>query len=245
MREVAVYFDDILVSGDNAKDHLMNLRALFKRLEEKGLRCNRQKCVFAQVSIDYLGHILSSQGIAKGSKVDAILEMPTPKNISTLKSFLASVQFYSKFLLPYFLEITEPLYKLTRKGQQWKWGCTETILAHYDPSLPLGLPCDASECGIGAVLFHRFADGSERPILNISKILSPTQRRYSEIQKEALSLVYALRKFHQFLYGRKFIVVTDHKPLVTLFAPDKRTPAMAANRLAQWTLLVRLHGIIP
>ena len=181
--------------------------------------------------------------------------MPTPKNISTLKSFLASVQFYSKFLPPYFSEITEPLYKLTRKGQQWKWGeeestsfkkikrllCTETVLAHYDPSLPLGLSCDASECGIGAVLFHRFADGSERPILNISKILSATQRRYSQIQKEALSLVYALKKFHQFLYGRKFIVVTDHKPLVTLFAPDKGTPAMAANRLARWALLVHQY----
>ena len=177
----------------------MNLQALLKRLEEKGLRCNREKCIFAQVSIDYLGHTLSSRGIAKGFKVDAILEMPTPKNISTLK------------------------------------------FSHYDPSLPLGLSCDASECGIGAVLFHRFADGSERPILNISKILSATQRRYSQIQKEALSLVYALKKFHQFLYGRKFIVVTDHKPLVTLFAPDKGTPAMAANRLARWALLVHQY----
>ena len=73
------------------------------------------------------------------------------------------------------------------------------------------------------------------------KILSATQRRYSQIQKEALSLVYALKKFHQFLYGRKFIVVTDHKPLVTLFAPDKGTPAMAANRLARWALLVHQY----
>ena len=79
LRGVAVYFDDILVSGDNAKDHLMNLRALFKRLEEKGLRCNREKCVFAQVSIDYLGHTLSSRGIEKGSKVDAILEILHPR----------------------------------------------------------------------------------------------------------------------------------------------------------------------
>ena len=113
-----------------------------------------------------------------------------------LKSFLASVQFYSKFLPPYFSEITKPLYKLTCKGQQWKWGkeeatsfkkikwllCTETILAHYDPSLLLGLSCDASECGIGAVLFHCFADGSERPILNTSKNLLATQKHYSQRQ---------------------------------------------------------------
>ena len=193
-----MYFDDILVSGGNAKDYLMNLRALFKRLEEKGLRCS-VKNVFSPKYQLITWVTLSSQGIAKGSKVDAILEMPTPKNISTLKSFLASVQFYSKFLPPYFSEITEPLYKLTRKGQQWKWGeeeatsfkkikrllCTETVLPHYDPSLPLGLSCDASECGIGAVLFHRFADGSERPILNISKILSPTQRRYSQMTERS------------------------------------------------------------
>ena len=130
--------------------------------------------------------------------------MPTPKNISsTLKSFLASGQFYSKFLSPYFSKITELLYKLTRKGQQWKWGeeeatsfkeikrllCTETVLAHYDPSLPLGLSCDASECEIRAVLFHRFADGSERPILNISKILWATQRRYFSVCFEEISSV--------------------------------------------------------
>ena len=72
------------------------------------------------------------------------------------------------------------------------------------------------------------------------KSLSATQRRYSQIQK-ALSLVYALRKFHHFLYGRKFIVITDHKPLVTLFAPDKGTPAMAANRLARWALLLHQY----
>ena len=145
--------------------------------------------------------------------------------------------------------------KLTRKGQQWKWGeeeatsskkikrlfCTDTVLAHYDPSLPLGLPCDVSECEIEAVLFYCFADGSERPILNISKFLSATQRRYSQIQIEAQSLVHALKKFHKFLYGHKFIVVTNHKPPVTLFAPDKDTPAMAANRPARWALLVHQY----
>ena len=84
----------------------------------------------------------------------------------------------------------------------------DTVLAHFDSSVPIGISCDASEVGVGAVLFHHYADGSERPILNVSKTLTDCQRNYSQIQKEALAIIYALRKFHQFLYGRKFILVT-------------------------------------
>ena len=101
------------------------------------------------------------------------------------------------------------------------WLCTDTLLAHFDPSLDIGISCDASDCGIGAVLFHRFPDGSERPIANVSKTLSPAQRRYSQIHKEALAIIFALTKFHQFLYARKFILVTDYKPLLNIFSPHK------------------------
>ena len=83
-----------------------------------------------------------------------------------------------------------------------------TVLAHFEPSCPVGISCDASDAGVGAVLFH-----PERPIANASKTLTATQKRYPQIQKEALSIIFALKKFHQFLYGRKFILVTDHKPL--------------------------------
>jgi len=123
--------------------------------------------------------------------------------------------------------ITEPLYLLTRKNNDWSWGeqqevafttlkemlSTDMVLAHFDPSLPIGISCDASSGRIGAVLFHRFPDGSERPIANVSKTLSTTQRKYSQIQKEVLSIVFALRKFHHYLYARRFILVTDHQPL--------------------------------
>ena len=105
----------------------------------------------------------------------------------------------------------------------------DMVLAHFDPTLPIGISCDASEVGLGVVLFHRYQDGSERPIANASKTLTETQRNYSQIQKEALN------KFHQFLYGRKFILVTDHKPLLALFRPSK---ALAANRLARWALML-------
>ena len=140
--------------------------------------------------------------------------MQPPTDVTTLRSFLGSVQFYNKFL-PNLNTTTEPLYRLTKKEIQWKWGaeeqatfqklkdilCADTVLAHIDPSLPVGVSCDASEVGLGAVLFHRYADGSERPIANISKTLTDTQRRYSQIQKEALAIIFALKKFHQFLYG--------------------------------------------
>ena len=116
--------------------------------------------------------------------------------------------------------------------------CEDTVLAHFDPSVPIGIACNASTVGIGAVLFHRYEDNSERTIANALKTLTETQRNYSQIQKEALAIVFALNKFHHFLYGRKFILVTDHKPLQTLFCPTKATPSLAANRLARWALML-------
>jgi len=136
-----------------------------------------------------LGHTLSHHGIAKGGKVDAVLSMPRPHDVSSLKSLLGSVQFYSKFL-PNLSTITDPLYLLTRKDNEWSWGeqqevafttlkemlSMDMVLAHFDPSLSIGISCDTSSAGICTVLFHRFPDGSERPIANISYTLSTTQR---------------------------------------------------------------------
>ena len=122
---VAVYIDDILVSGKNAEEHLKILRALFKNLNEKKLCCKLEKYIFTQSSGENLGHTLSKDGVAKGFKVDAVLRMPPPKELGTLRSFIGSVQFYSKFLPPNLSTIIEALHKLTRKGQQWNWGKEE------------------------------------------------------------------------------------------------------------------------
>ena len=119
---VAVYLDDILVSGSSAEDHIHNLQHLLERLQEKGLRCRLEKCKFAQSSVEYLGHILSRGGIRKGSKVNAVLDMPAPEDVKSLRSFLGSVHFYSKFLPPDLSAVTEPLYNLTRNDVPWKWG---------------------------------------------------------------------------------------------------------------------------
>ena len=222
---VAVYIDDCLMSGTDADSHLQNLRRLLQRLEENSLRCRLEKCEFGKPFVEYLGRTLSREGIAKGPKVDAITKTPAPTNIPELRAFLGQIQFYGK-LLPNLATVLEPLYNLTRKDCRWKWGaeeqasfqqvkdwlCTETVLDHFDPSLDIGISCDASDRGIGGVLFHRFPDGSERPIANVSKTLSPAQRRYSQIHKEALAIIFALTKFHQLPYARKFILVTDHSP---------------------------------
>ena len=203
LQGVALYIDDILVSGLTASEHMQNLRSLFKRLEIKGLCCHLEKCIFAQPWFQYLGHILSQQGIAKGPEVDALKRMPPPESVSGLCYFLGSVQFYGMFL-PNLATDTEPLHRLTKKEVPWKWDREEqapfqklkdmlsadTILVHFNPSLPIGISCDASEGGFGAVLFHRYSDGSERPIANTSKTLTSTQRGYRQIQKEALAIIF-------------------------------------------------------
>ena len=144
---VAVYLDDIVISGATAPKHLENLRGLFKRLNDKGPRCHQEKISFAQPYIEYLGHMLSRKGITKGSKTNAIMEMPDTSDNAGLRSYLGSVQFYNKFLFN-LSSLLESLYRLTRKGIQWNWGvneqavfntvkkmlCNETVLAHFDLS---------------------------------------------------------------------------------------------------------------
>ena len=186
-----------------------------------------------------------------GDKVHAVLTMPPPSNVTSLKSFLGALQFYSKFC-PNLSTLAEPLYRLTRKDVKWQWEgaekesfekckeslCSNTLLAVFNPGEKLGISCDASSVGVGSVLFHRYADGSERPIFYVSKTLTETQRKYSQIHKEALSIIFALQKFHIYLFARKFILVTDAKPLLSLFNPQKATPVLAANRLSRWALIL-------
>ena len=170
---VAVFQDDMLVSGQGANDHLSNLKRVLTRLNDEGLRCRRDKCQFAQPSVEYLGHTLSAERISKGSKVEAVLKMQPPTVVSSLKSYLGSVQFHGKFI-PNLASMAEPLYRLTKKATPWKWEDKEQaafeqlknvlfsdqVLVHFDPNKTLVLVCDASNVGIGAVLVHRYPDGS-------------------------------------------------------------------------------------
>ncbi|KIH56794.1 hypothetical protein ANCDUO_13025 [Ancylostoma duodenale] len=109
------------------------------------------------------------------------------------------------------------------------------LLTHFDPNLELIVAADASEYGIGAVILHRFADGTEKAISHASRSLTATEKRYGQIEKEGHALVYAVQKFHRYLFGRPFILLTDHKPLVTILGNKKGLPPYTANRLLRWS----------
>ena len=142
--------------------------------------------------------------------------------------------------------------QLLGKSQQWKWSkdfreafykLKERLvlaqgLVYYDSELSLRLACDASEYGIAAVLSHTVPDGSKRPIDNGSRTLSKADQHYSQIEKEALSLTFGVKKFHRFSYGRAFTLFTDHKPLTTIFGSKKVIPTVTGARLQRWAILL-------
>ena len=105
------------------------------------------------------------------------------------------------------------------------------VRVHYDPKLPLVVSCDASPYGIGAVLSHLMQDGSEHPVVFASRTLSPAEKKYAQIDREGLAMVFAVTRFHKYLYGRSFTLQTDHKPLLGLFHEDRPIPPMASGRI--------------
>ena len=225
---VHVRVDDILMSGKNDKEHLRNLEAVMQALKEAGLTLNPSKCSFMKGQVTYCGHIISKEGLQPmASNVDAVLKAPVPTNVSQLKSFLGMANYYHSFL-PNLATVSEPLHQLLRSGVDWRWTtscggafeklksmlCKAPVLTHFDLNQPIEVHCDASPFGVGEVLSHVMADGTERPVSYCSRTLTAAERNYAHIEKEGLALVFSVKKFHQYLYGNKFVLKADHKPLI-------------------------------
>jgi RNase H-like domain found in reverse transcriptase/Reverse transcriptase (RNA-dependent DNA polymerase)/Integrase zinc binding domain/Integrase core domain len=246
------FIDDIISTGRNDDEHLCNLRSILQRMRDSNYRLTRSKCVFWQDQVPFLGHIVCSEGLRTDpSKVEAIRDMPTPQDADDVKSFLGLVNFYSKFI-PNLSEAADPLYRLTRQDVPWNWtpACSQSLsrikqlvssseaLAHYQQSIPVGISCDASSVGLGVVLYHTYPDGSERPIAYASKTLSSSERNYSQIEKEGLSIIFGVKKFFSFLFGTRFTLVTDHQPLLAIFGEKRDLPSLIATRLHRWALFL-------
>lgn len=192
-----------------------------------------------------MGYVIDRHGLhTRHKKIFAINNATIPENTKQLKSILGLINYYSKFIKN-LSSILQPLYELLKQNVKWFWSkeCNDAykkikemltsapILTHYDQNKEIRLTTDASDYGIGAMITHIMEDGSEKPIAFASRTLSSTEKRYSQIEKEGLSIIFGLNKFNQYLYGREFGLVTDHKPLVTIFHPKRGIPQFSANRL--------------
>ena len=191
------------------------------------------------------------------AKLDAITNMLYPKNIAELRSFLGMVNYYDRFT-PGQATKCAVLNDLLHKGSTWCWTSehsqavdaikealtSSTTLSHYDPKLPLSIACDASQVGIRAFPFHTLPDKVEKPIAYASRKLSKAEKNYAQIQKEALAIVYGIQKFRQCLLGRKFNLITDHKPLLTIFNPAKGIPETAASQPQRWAIILSAYDFV-
>lgn len=240
-----VYLDDIIVFSVSLQEHMVNLEKVFKRLRESNFKIQMDKSEFLKLETAYLGHIISKDGIKPNpDKITAIQKFPLPKTATEIKRFLGLLGYYRKFI-PDFARITKPMTQCLKKGSKITYNdsnyikCFETcktlltndpILQYPDFNKDFILTTDASNYAIGAVL-SQGTIGSDKPIAYASRTLNSSEINYSTIEKELLAIVWATKYFRPYLFGRKFKIVTDHKPLqwvMNLKEPN--------SRLTRWRL---------
>lgn len=249
------YIDDILLFSKSFSEMEILVESVLKTLMEHGVKINISKSEFFKKSLVFLGYRLDEFGIHQSEELTrAILNAPKPENVSQLRSFLGLINFYGKFI-PNLATLLHPLYQLLNKDVKWYWckKCEfayeeskrllvrDNVLMPYDPNLNIVVTCDSSSYGIGCVIAHSLPNGTERPIAFASRTLTKCEIKYGQIEKEALALVYAVKKFHKFLYARKFTLVTDHQPLTFLLGPTKGIPTLAAARIQRWALILAAY----
>ncbi|XP_037822594.1 uncharacterized protein K02A2.6-like [Lucilia sericata] len=241
------FFDDILLFAKDFNELQQILDLTLARIRQCGLKLNKSKCVFAATSVEFLGHLIDAKGIHKSNKhIESVLNAPKPNSLEDLQLFLGKASYYSAFI-PDLATRERPLRDIL-KSKVFSWNLiadaayndikkilvSPQVLISYDPKLPLLLATDASKTGLGAVLSHRLPNGEERPIAYASRTMSVTEQRYSQIDKEALAIVWAVQKFFKYLYARHWTLITDHKPLTQILHPSKSLPVLCISRMANY-----------
>ncbi|GFR78367.1 reverse transcriptase [Elysia marginata] len=242
------YLDDCLIFTETWEEHLRSLRALFKRLREAGLTARPSKCCMAYPRLEFLGHMVGSGSMTSScDKVGAIRDAKPPRTKKEMRSFLGLASFYRRYV-PHFSTISSPLTDATRKGKPntiiWEEAqlnafrnlkaalTSKPVLKLPDFEKPFILSTDASDTGLGAIL-KQDHDGEKFPVVYLSRKLLPREQRYSVVEKECLALVWAVKSLNTYLWGRQFVIETDHAPLLYL------NKARSENgRLMRWALLL-------
>ena len=242
------FFDDILVHSASWSDHLHHVRNVLDRLKSYGLTARPSKILTGFQSLEFLGHVVGS-GVLRPdeSKTEKILQVSTPTTKKQVRSLLGLLSFYRRYI-PGFASVAAPLTDLTKEGGRscrsihWTPDCASALQEIQDIlsrkpvlllprlDLPFVLQTDASSTGLGAVLLQEFED-SLHPVCFASRKLLDREKRYSTIERECLAIVWAVHKFVRFLWGVRFVLQTDHRPLTYL-----RTSNFKNSRIMRWAL---------
>ena len=234
---------------------------VLKWCQDVNLKLNKEKCHFRCTSIPFFGEVVSRHGVQPNpQKVRALTEMPVPKNKKELQAFLGLINYLNKFS-PGMLEACEQLRKLMSSKATWIWNASyqqlfdkakplikvEMCMKFYDDTKPLYLETDASGIGLGAALLQ-LRDNTNCPkdtapdntiihqIAFVSKSLTGAEQRYSNIECKALGILHGLEKFHHYCFGREVLIITDHKPLVSIFKKDVATSSQRIQHI-----LLKIH----
>jgi hypothetical protein len=225
-----VYLDDIIIVGRTFEEHLQNLQAVLIRLREAGLKLKPQKCALCLPQVEFLGHVVSAQGVSTDPrKTEKVRNWPTPTNRREVQQFLGLASYYRRFVQD-FAKIAKPLHRLTEKTSKFEWTSecqaafndlrqklvSAPILAFPDYTRSFVLDTDASDTGMGAVLSQLDDNGAERVVAYASCTLSRAERRYCVTRKELLAVVTFIKHFRPYLLGKHFTLRTDHGSLTWL-----------------------------
>ena len=240
-----IFMDDFSVFGDSFESCFENLRKVLERYQEKNLVLNWGKCHFMVTQGIVLGHIVSKNGIeVDKAKVELISNLPTPKCVRDIRSFLCHTGFYRRFIKD-FSAIARPLCTLLAKDVPFTWSqacdiaftklknmlVSPPIMRSPNWDLPFEIMCDASDYAIWAVLGQR-EDKKAFVIYYASKTLDSAQANYTTTEKEFLAVVFALEKFRSYIVGSPVTIFTDHVALKYLLSKQDTKP-----RLTRWILL--------
>ena len=243
---VLCYLDDVAVFSETFEDHLVRLENVFKRLKEANLTLKPEKCSFALPKMLYLGHVITAEGISMDpEKINSIKNFPTPRSLTDVRSFVGLASYYRRFIKN-FSSIAEPLTRLTKKEEAFKWTgrqaaafetlkdrlMNEPILAHFNPELETEVRADACGYGLGAALVQKHDDGFH-VISYAARLMKDAEKNYPTTEQEVLAIVYAVEKFRHYLLGLKFVIVTDHCSLCYIMTKTKLSP-----RLTRWAMML-------
>jgi hypothetical protein len=237
--------DDVTVFGKGTKDHDSNLHNLMRVAREQGLVFNPDKCHIKESRVCFFGNYYDADGVHPDpEKVKEIHCMPAPQDVTELQQFLGTIQYMAPFI-PGLAKHTETLRGLTKKDSEWQWTGShqdsfdklksllsqEMTLTHFDPQAETTIQVDASMKGLGAALIQ-----NNKPVAFASKALTDAESRYANIERELLAVVFGCTRFHTYVYGSKFKVESDHRPLEAI---QKKNLANVPPRLQR--LMLRLQ----